>query len=653
MLMTVLHYGESDDNDKWQPGQVRILNCLTRQFSQEVVKDPSGVDTEYVRTTLTVQGYLRVNGARSLHIGEPGPANPHSPTSPPNRKGPAVTPSHFENITQQRHAIERILNSPRQPLKYGFTANTNGDFLETFGVQGRKPQIFFEAYPPTEETDITSEDVNNGPFCQSWRIIDIAGGELAKIEATFVACRVDCSSSNNSAGILSNRWSVRDTIDKDWYTTRTWTGRLACASNKLNPHTLRGYCLPTLQPGLRRESMDFDVATDGKTLSYTIVDREVAFAAPPPATSWEVSHRIETSDSKMVHASIRVALKGHRNSNKKDLLAIGMELIYDKLIGRPGQQNQAIINHIAATDIISSEQPVTMMIECDAQTIRTQEPELLFSSQKIGRPIDENSFNLPWLQNYNNNLSRVPEGNGLDPEGVSGPITLLGAVTTYFQTPCNDSHGCTETAYNKPLTQKSPNDNPIPEIQPSIRIVPEVWEQYPTWASVEHTEAPYTEYRIQSTYDTPQGRVHLPVAESWLEQENEGISEGDSGGSYSDGPDAVTFDLSRPASVRVIRVRAERLGQWPQLMEPESILSFVVGAVEARLLQQKVVAQEPFLTPEGGTIYTIDAQYRYGMDIAHRAGMDLPVGLDPSQKGSVSIAPASIFTSFQEGTEIP
>src|SRR5690606_14265916 len=125
------------------------------------------------------------------------------------------------------------------------------------------------------------------------------------------------------ATVLVNKWTVRDILNRDQYTTRIYHGRLRVSTGEVSPHVFRGQCLPPLVPGMMRDSMEFEVSEDGLTLAYTVIDRETAYAAPEPATSWEIVHTEQTADDKIIEGSISVTLRGNRNAEKLHLIQLG------------------------------------------------------------------------------------------------------------------------------------------------------------------------------------------------------------------------------------------------------------------------------------------------------------------------------------------
>lgn len=641
MQQTVLTYGDPNTND---PFTVQITNCLTRTFEQEVVTDPSGTDTEYIRTRITVEGWLRVSGSSGGGI----------------EQGVRLIPNNYVALAEQRTFVERILSTPRLTLRYGFTSDSEQRLVDEDGDVVDGATIFYQALPPNSG-QICTEDLANGPRCEKWNISSFAGGKIAKIAATFVGCRIECTDCDaNDSRVLSNRWSVRDSIDHDWYTTRTYSGRLTVTSAKVDPNRFRKFCLPLLPYGMRRQSMDFEVATDGKTLNYTIVDKEVAFAAPAPATSWEVSHREETSDSTMERGSIRATLKGHRFSNKKELFAIGVAIIENKLLSTEKNQKKAIINHIAFTDVISTEQPVTVMIECDVQHSREGNAANLYvPAIRLGKPIDAQAFTkLPWLQGenntYNSNESREPVNQ--EGDNISAPISILSAVHAYFQSSCSSEHAINiyqDLSGKSPVSPSQESANPL-SFSLRAREVPDVPETPLPWSSAQHNEAAYTDYRVQSTWTTNHSRVHLPIAKvSGAYLRNNGSSSSGSGSEESsDSPDTVTISFGAPSTTRRIRIHAERIGQPPSLPRPDDIYGLAFGNKTATLLEKKVVLQEPEITVGGEEVFVVDAQYDYAINRHHKASDDLMIGINPSRKGAASYFPGVAQNTNSENEPI-
>ena len=172
------------------------------------------------------------------------------------------------------------------------------------------------------------EDVDNGPKPRRVNLIHIASNKLFRIEFEIDVAIVDCISPGNSQGVLSNRWSMSDSVDHNWYTIRVIRATLRLAYLALNPQAFRGWVVPPLQRGFKRESIETATTRDGLSLDYAIVDREVYNSAPKkPATTWRCTHTESVNDANTSISDIDLSLEGPPHTAKQDLIALGAQII--------------------------------------------------------------------------------------------------------------------------------------------------------------------------------------------------------------------------------------------------------------------------------------------------------------------------------------
>ena len=165
-------------------------------------------------------------------------------------------------------------------------------------------------------------DLNNGPKPLECTIASIVGTQLMPIEFAIEICTLECAEAANYSGVLNNRWSMKDSIDADFFTTRTINGRLRVADVNLNPQSFRGLVVPPLQAGFKREVIETTTSMDGLELEYTVTDKEMFAAPPSPATTWEATHMVSTGDGVNTHGEINVTVSGSKEVDKTDLIEL-------------------------------------------------------------------------------------------------------------------------------------------------------------------------------------------------------------------------------------------------------------------------------------------------------------------------------------------
>ena len=146
---------------------------------------------------------------------------------------------------------------------------------------------------PNGDTEALWNDVENGPKPQAVHLTQLTTGNISgqavctldfEIHAACMCCR-----SYGQPFVLSNRWSVAESMDANFFTTRTINGKMRLASATFNAEYVRDLVLPSLEDGFRRESIDYAVAADGLTVDYVVKDRQIYQAAPGPARGWKAA----------------------------------------------------------------------------------------------------------------------------------------------------------------------------------------------------------------------------------------------------------------------------------------------------------------------------------------------------------------------------
>ena len=212
---------------------IEISHTRTLEFRSEPVYSSDGVDRLYTHVQITVQGLI---------------SQPLDLISPLGAVKPAVF------VTALR---ERLL-TPRKTLIY---------------TDGTDELIHL----PDEGEDA---DINNGPKPISFNVIRLDGDQCWIVQYSIECWLQECES-ENAPYVLSNRWSMTDRIDDSHLTTRTIEGRLVVRARE--PSTIDDYryiVVPGMQPGFRRDAMQFTLQSDGLAMDYIIEDKEEYMTTP-------------------------------------------------------------------------------------------------------------------------------------------------------------------------------------------------------------------------------------------------------------------------------------------------------------------------------------------------------------------------------------
>ena len=261
---------------------ITFVASYISDIASEPVYDEGGITVNYIKNTVSVSGVLQY----------------------------AEQNSFITNANQ----IQGALLTPRAPL------------LITIGDQ---PWV-----------NIPTVDVANGCFPRSCIIKDQLGLGFATIQYTIEYATKYCGNTQTtSLAILSNRFSVTHTLDKDFLTKREIKGKIVFNSKadfSINPDAYRNYVTPVLPSMMERTSVSYTVEADGVSLSYSIIDEEVYTTAPAPATtasgSSKVDFQLNPESGVTWLRSANITLTGAATTKKIDLYNAAYAVI-DTILG--------------------------------------------------------------------------------------------------------------------------------------------------------------------------------------------------------------------------------------------------------------------------------------------------------------------------------
>lgn len=552
---------------------ITMHGVVTREWNQEVVYEDSGADMLRHTFHLTFEGMVHTQ-----NIGG-------EPTS-------RVDPTKASAVTTQAY-VRAMLLQPRQ----GLVVKMGGETILT-------------AHPATTSLNDKYMDVNNGPKPQSLDIIHVVSGNIFRVSFSIECSLLECGpKATGVADVLSNKWSVAETIDKDFIVSRIIQGRLQVSNAKRNLHIYRGLMVPRLENGFRRESFIFSASADGLTVDYEVTDRQVHTAAPDPATSISGRHTESTTDGIKMYTDMSVRLEGPPGANTQALITAAVNVIEGRI--RYGEEkrstqypsyllNGAVTEIFGARNIVEVHIKLLRNVSADDsgsigsgdQLLRRHFTGLLHSQ---GRPIT-----VAMDPTYNPAKSPPMPMYGMTPGGQKRGPAVVTILECYLQQPCLDVHriahgdrslstsaseGDSQGRYNTPVFQ-------VPEEPPTER---------PPYLKTDIVKTPiYTKYKMESRYTNASIQVQLPIAKSSYSQQDKE-------------PTSTVFSLAAPIYRRVINVEAERVGGWPQM--PEAKQTYSDGDLNGTLLDHSLVMVTPTVAPDAQKrIYRILGEYIYAMD---------------------------------------
>ena len=321
--------------------RIRIHNVQVESVQQAVEYDATGTDQLFVRTRLTLRGIVfhgQLRDATRPHIeaaGLPVPLGEHSPRE-----------------------IAAYLSQPRKPFRL-YIKDDKGE------------RTLFQVDPATEQPQqhTTRTDVDRGPRPLAVNVVHVAkwGYELVFEIEFALQHRMNPSEIYQENGradwALSNRWSVSESLDENFFMTRTYQGTIRLSQAVPDyQFAARWLAFPQLEPGFRRESCDYTVSADGLSVQYRITDRQEAHAPPWPCTRMEVSHsETLTKNGYYVQSACHVRLWGPPGVPKAMLLArlaqiFRARLLWDGAFGKSAfLESLRIVDEIGADNLVYGE----------------------------------------------------------------------------------------------------------------------------------------------------------------------------------------------------------------------------------------------------------------------------------------------------------
>ena len=184
-------------------------------------------------------------------------------------------------------------------------------------------------------------DVDGGPKPHSVRIVQTTN-EFARISFSITIMKIRClageiQESGEELGsdplvgfTVSNRCWTEETIDSNFYVTRTFTGKLRISSVERSVHFWRNMYYPPLEDGFKRESVRFSESENGLELSYVVTDKQTRISPPYPATAFSGTLSYSVENSCMLTLNVNLTMIGRPDADKKLLRARAFQAVTKK-----------------------------------------------------------------------------------------------------------------------------------------------------------------------------------------------------------------------------------------------------------------------------------------------------------------------------------
>jgi len=567
--------------------EVEIHNCITRQWDQRVVYDPSDADVERHEYMLSFEGTLSASSLRN------------SDRTWIDQQG-ATTPGSNSTATLY-DVLKRRLSSPRGHLRVVLVSCPEAG---TFAAGGTVTSPMLEVRPPAPSAfGRTKEihDIDQGPKPQEVSLLQIVSDKLFRVKFTIKCSVLHCPGAvgNSVPYVISNRWSTSESMDDNFYVTKTIRGRMKVSEPFNSPHGVKALIIPRLEAGFRRVSILMATSANGLEADYEITDRQTHTSAPYPATKISGTYTESTSDGVLWFGQVNVKLEGSPEASKVDMHSLLIRIVDAKLniktMGAENFNTRYQIVNFTLSESIGSENTVNADVRIrhiagpdEQQALGSM---LALLKDNLGQPLDIEQFG---DDPYDPTVSRFPAVYGYNPQG--DVRSAAGALTLF----CALHDPCSADKFYRPGQETQPEGDADKETKVISKQYPGKLEpaDYEDPYDDTHKEAIYQHYETETTYRTNQCRVQLPVANAGLANTK---------------PTSVVANLCRPQTTRVLVVTASRIGKMPEI--PEPVESYTDGAITGKLLRHWVKPVPRKATVEGAQkVYELEAYYEYALD---------------------------------------
>lgn len=605
---------------------VTMRNCLTRDFEQEIVYDASSTDQLFCRYRMTFEGVI-TEAEAAPHV-----RSRHNPDS---------------RAAVQLGVLRAALQAPRHTL-------TVKVVHWTYDAEGRpaasEERVLFQCHPEEKALADHHRDLSNGPKPKALKVLGVAGSRALRVSWTVECDMVELLYSADGdehmgnetppqhdpgppalRTVLNNRWSLREEIDANFFLVRTTSGTLRLGRNVSTAGIdYRELCVPPLEPGFARERMLYTVDPTGLEVQYEITDRQVHTAAPWPATRMRVSHRRGTQDGVKFTAHCQARLEGPPFAPKTALLARAIQIIdfYTGLLANAqtyGRSyyvtNAELIEEVGEENAVEAHVTLAVLgdpTNADALGLDFIDQQLT----ELGKDLDLAAYPAPASPVAgpapNPHTSKEPSPYGYSTVG-GRDTALWWLMQCYLQRPWHEPHHIVRPGEHRGDEHATPSGSVS---SPQVIRVSEI--RRATGAenefSDEHRQRMYNYARMENRYRIPQMRVACPLAAA----PGESVA--------ASGPTVAIARLGRAAAVRRILYDAERIGDWPELPEPQD--TYRDGEATAYLAEYRVTPLPPTTGPTGRELlYRVRAAYTYLLDRPLPPGTPWSTGRLPHVRG--------------------
>lgn len=670
---------------------VSLPYVKTEKFTQEIIYSPDGVDSMYTKITIGV--------------------------------GCVLSPCLFNgtDVADWVRNVKPYLMVRGAQLYF----TMDGDYVLQPNIPSENTYAFDCAYNPDGYEAIDSpnftaaggqrfsavSDAKLGPKPLRFDVRRIEGNTwLAYYEIeTYIPY---CNAGSTPPYYLSNRWTTTINVDDEYFMSRTIDGILILNGQYGNqtkywsgPENFpvdaivedmvtNAVIIPPCPKRWERETIDIVRSSDGLTINYRIVDKQLYTAMPRPATKIDAQYS-ETTGTKdfalmnMMVCEIQCTVTGEANANwnptgtisggggvswnanggvdynKYNLMTLMFQIVLSRIPfpfllsdaqanTNIGDNNKYIIQYFQMKEDVFK--PI---VGCTVRALRPR----LFNSQTIGHNLATPSQGIYSLTNIGstilvadciNDIARQPENmlnwgafliaaqslnTGFPGVGSLTPCQLASAILY----PCADTMRNINTSIASSNTAVGSTSITVTNMNyaaiGATNTTPSQSQLAITntgkYYSAEQYKNPFTEYTIDIQYLTDQHMFQLPVMYDLYPIQ----------GTVASG--CVFAQTSAPTTRKIVHWKASRIGQWPMSPQPSEIVNCYGPSyndnnpTNDQLLSYHLTFSDSFLMQDG-------VSRKYETAGVYEAGMAIRLQWD--QPGAIPTAVNPITSDVWETT---
>lgn len=623
---------------------VLLRDCELLEFDQLIEKDKSGTDPLYSRFRITVASTL----VSLLGMDD------YTPPTTDIHLSTIASPLPARNFLVDRlHGIQEKLQEFRKDFWFAINGSSyrtlaavddapvdtdasNSPYRIVLAATGLLTDVSIAGkvghYFTGKETDIDRVDVidaDNGPKPSNVRITKIDGGRAMRVQMTIEVCRCVCGEESDYTappvrdatrveGVISNRWSVRETIDETWRTSFTIEGVLVISDQRYKADSMRLMTSQHLIPYAKLTGREFFVAEDGLTLRYRYSMQEVGAAPPPLIVDWEGTYTEKSDQSAITMSTINAKIKGTVTPPngwtlelyKSYMMDVLLKLITSRITldgNNPGKlpgtnPHEHIIKDFTIIETMNKpELAINVIVQNQADEMFSDFQLRLFN---LGKAMEFIGYDEKWWP--------IPSAYTWDTETMRREKSLLGsAYDAFYQSPCSEWHGkprgmfvddakerAGDTIYVYTEISGPPtltNYVPFPTYTPGGGSP----EQF-NWSEDQVTKgASYISVEAENRYEGNRGKMVLPLSKARA--------------SSSGTQTLVVIPVHAGVTMRSFTMVCSRDNDWPKVPAPKEVLALSGKPIET-LVSAVVLPEAPKLGTDGKTFtYTVQCKFDYAV----------------------------------------